>query len=127
MHNKKQLQLGINPSTASNRLVKDLLWNFIKTAGQDNCCKCGEPMTRETFSIEHVVPWLDSDDPVGLYFDIGNIRYSHLRCNIECARKSNKIYTKEEAYQVELKRSRDYRRKNYNPVKRRERYLEEGR
>lgn len=83
MSDKKKQQLGMNPSTASGRLVKDLLWNFVKTTGQDACCKCGEPMSRETFSIEHVTPWLDSDDPVGLYFDIENIGYSHLKCNVE--------------------------------------------
>lgn len=88
MSDKKKMQLGMNPSTASGRLVKDLLWNFVETTGQSACCKCGEPMSRETFSIEHVTPWLDSDDPVGLYFDIQNISYSHLKCNIEDARKT---------------------------------------
>jgi hypothetical protein len=86
MSDKKTKQLGMNPSTASGRLVKDLLWNLIETTGQDACCKCSEPMSRETFSIEHVTPWLDSGDPVGLYFDLENISYSHLRCNIKDAR-----------------------------------------
>ena len=89
MSDKKTLQLGMNPSTASGRLVKDLLWSLIKETGQDACCKCGDPMSRETFSIEHVTPWLDSEDPVGLYFDLGNIAYSHLRCNV--ADKRTKI------------------------------------
>ena len=44
-------------------------------------------MTRETFSIEHLKPWLDSNDPVGLYFDLDNISFSHLSCNISDARK----------------------------------------
>ena len=80
---KKQHQLGMNPSTASGRLVKDLLWNFVETTGQSACCKCGEPMSRETFSIEHVTPWLDSDDPVVLYFDLTNISYSHRVCKVK--------------------------------------------
>lgn len=87
MSDKKKQQLGMNPSTASHRLVKDLLWNFIETTGQVACCKCGEPMSRETFSIEHVTPWLDSEDPVGLYFSIDNIGYSHLKCNVEDRRQ----------------------------------------
>lgn len=87
MSDKKAKQLGMNPSTASHRLVKDLLWNFVETTGQSACCKCGEPMSRETFSIEHVTPWLDSEDPVGLYFNLGNVSYSHLRCNVDSARK----------------------------------------
>ena len=78
---KKQSQLGMNPSTASHRLGKDLLFKFVQIH-HPNCYRCGEPMTRETFSIEHKTPWLDSDDPVGLYFDLDNIDFSHLQCNV---------------------------------------------
>lgn len=84
---KKSDQLGMNASTASGKLVKDLLWNFVVKCGQDACCKCGEKMSRETFSIEHLTPWLDSEDPVGLFFDLDNISFSHLFCNIADARK----------------------------------------
>ena len=88
MSDKKKEQLGMNPSTASGRLVKDILWKLIKETGQDSCCKCGELMSRETFSIEHVEPWLDSDDPVKLYFDLDNISFSHLKCNVEDKRSN---------------------------------------
>ncbi|QXL90327.1 hypothetical protein [Salmonella phage NINP13076] len=84
---KKKQQLGMNPSTASARLVKDLLWDFIVKCKKDSCVKCGKPMTRDTFSIEHIVPWLDSDDPRKNFFDVENIGYSHLSCNISDARK----------------------------------------
>jgi hypothetical protein len=87
MSDKKKEQLGMNPSTASGRLVKDVLWSLIVQTKQDVCCKCKQSMTRETFSIEHVKPWLDSNDPVGLYFDLDNISFSHLSCNISDARK----------------------------------------
>lgn len=83
---KKQLQLGMNPSTASHRLVKDILWKFVSSSSK-SCYKCGKDMCRETFSIEHVEPWLDSTDPVGLYFDLDNIKFTHLRCNVASARK----------------------------------------
>lgn len=83
---KKQHQLGMNPSTASNRLVKDTLWRLVVQAGQNVCYRCSQPMTRETFSIEHKEAWLDSDDPVGLYFDQENISFSHLNCNIKESR-----------------------------------------
>lgn len=82
---KKQEQLGINPGTASNRLVKDILFKFVTDAGHV-CFRCGLPMTRQNFSIEHKIAWLDSADPVGLYFDLNNIAYSHLKCNVEAAR-----------------------------------------
>jgi hypothetical protein len=96
MIDKKKEQLGMNPSTASGRLVKDILWSFIVKNCQDNCCKCGNQMTRETFSIEHVKPWLDSDNPVDLYFDLDNISFSHLTCNIADARRPE-AKSKEEA------------------------------
>ena len=80
MSDKKRDQLGMNPSTASNRLVKDLLFKYATAAGH-KCHQCGEELTRETFSIEHILPWLDSDDPTSLFFDLDNIAYSHLKCN----------------------------------------------
>ena len=136
MSDKKKMQLGMNPSTAANRLVKDLLWNFIETTGQDACCKCGEPMSRETFSIEHVTPWLDSDDPVGLYFDLGNIGFSHLSCNIEDRRRSGPPLTlkcgEEGMYnkgcRCDLCRSaaKIGQASRYTSQKRRERYLRTG-
>lgn len=86
---KKQIQLGMNPSTANGRLVKDLLFNFVTQAGHV-CFRCSEPMTRETFSIEHTTPWLDSEDPIGLFFDMKNIAYSHLSCNIGARRTTSR-------------------------------------
>ena len=87
---KRAQQLGMNPSTASGRLVKDLLWNYIVNSGHNKCHQCGEEMTRDTFSIEHKIPWLDSKDPVGLYFNLENISYSHQSCNYTAARRPTK-------------------------------------
>ena len=64
--NKKTQQLGMNVSTASNRLVKDILWNFLLQTEQAKCFKCKNDMCRDTFSIEHKEAWLDSDDPLKL-------------------------------------------------------------
>lgn len=142
---KKTIQLGMNPSTASGRLVKDLLWNFITTTGSNTCHHCGKPMTRDNFSIEHKVPWLDSESPVELYFDIENIGYSHLRCNTSAAR--NPISSPELHIRVPkhgtlneykygkcrcdlcrfAKREEGQKRKqHYDPDARRRKYLEKG-
>lgn len=83
---KKQVQLGMNPSTASGRLIKDLLYNFVIESGHV-CFRCEMPLTRETFSIEHMVAWLDSKNPIELFFDPNNIAYSHLRCNSLASRR----------------------------------------
>lgn len=124
MSDKKKMQLGMNPSTASGRLVKDVLWSLIVKTEQHDCCKCGFPMSRETFSIEHVTPWLDSDDPVGLYFDLANISFSHLKCNVADARSGiPKKYESREAGQ----KARDaVRVRPYDKDRRRQQYQRTG-
>ena len=120
------MQLGMNPSTAAGRLVKDVLWKLIQQTGQGTCCKCSEPMSRETFSVEHVTPWLDSEDPVGLYFDLENISFSHLRCNVGDARSARKKYeSPEEAYQAKLEYNRG-RNRPYDSDRRRGQYQRTG-
>jgi len=85
---KKQEQLGMNPGTASHRLVKNILFDFIVKSGQNVCYHCSSPMDRDTFSIEHKTPWLDSATPVELYFNLTNIGFSHKKCNYSAARKN---------------------------------------
>jgi len=121
---KRQQQLGMNPSTASHRLVKDILWKLIVQTKQDICCKCNQQMTRETFSIEHIVPWMDSENPLELYFNLDNISFSHLVCNIKSARRGlNKKYFTEND---RLEASRKSKRKYQTTEKRREHYLKTG-
>ncbi len=79
-------QLGMDYGTASNRLIKDILFSFIKRSGL-RCYHCDGELTRETFSIEHKVPWLDSKTPAKLFFDLENISFSHRSCNIAAARR----------------------------------------
>lgn len=88
---KKREQLGMHPSTASARLLRDTLWRFIERCGGTKCSKCGEDMTRENYSVEHKEAWLDSADPVGFYFNQDNITFSHLSCNIKASRNGPKI------------------------------------
>lgn len=82
------MQLGMNHSTASNRLVKDILYSLIVETGKDICYQCNEKIKRENLSIEHKVPWLDSENPPEMYFDLSNIAFSHLKCNVGAARKN---------------------------------------
>ena len=114
----------MNPSTASNRLVKDVLWKLIQQTGQSACCKCGEPMSRETFSIEHLTPWLDSENPLHSYFDLDNIAFSHLKCNIEDGRKPPKKY--ENFVGRHPSKKQNDSRRVYCPDKRKKQYLRTG-
>ena len=60
--------LGINVSTASNKLVKDLLFNFIVETNKDICFRCGLVLTRDNFSIEHKESWRLSTKPKETFF-----------------------------------------------------------
>ncbi len=73
--------LGVNVSTASNRLVKDLLFSLIVETNKDTCFRCGFPLIRENFSIEHTVAWRLAENPKEVFFDLKRIAYSHLNCN----------------------------------------------
>jgi hypothetical protein len=90
MTQKKNAQLGMNVGTATYRLTKDILFKFV-ASGEYTCFHCGQPMKREDFSIEHKNPWLDSEDPLRLFFDLENIAFSHKSCNIGAARRPNKL------------------------------------
>ena len=85
---KKTKQLGMNPSTASNRLKKELLFSLAKELKINWCYQCGEEIeTAKRMTIEHKTPWLDSDDPVGNFFSLDNIAFSHSSCNYAAARQ----------------------------------------
>lgn len=133
MSNKKANQLGMNPSTARHRLIKDVLFKLICETGNNKCFQCGEPMERDTFSIEHKTPWLDSDNPIELYFDLENISYSHLSCNVASARRTGHVcgtvsnYDKHGCRCDDCKAAKSSQRKlYYDANKRREQYKRNG-
>jgi len=77
----------MNPGTASNRLKKNLLFEFAKRLDLHWCYQCGAEIEDcDEFTIEHKTPWLHSEDPRGLFFDIDNIAFSHKSCNYSAAR-----------------------------------------
>lgn len=77
-------------------------------------------MARDNFSIEHKIPWLDSDDPVDLFFNLENIDFSHLLCNSAAKRIPHKKYfTEEERLNAIRKSNTEGSRKRYDPEKRR--------
>jgi hypothetical protein len=75
-------QLGMPLGTARNRLVKQIMFDLVKKTDNNLCHHCGLEITDiKDLSIEHKQSWLHSDDPVGLYFDLNNIAFSHTSCN----------------------------------------------
>ncbi len=130
---KKKEQLGMAIGTAANRLRKAVLFDLLEKTGLNICFQCGEVITDiATLSIEHKVPWLDSDDPKGLFFDLDNIAFSHLSCNIGAARKPKSVCGTNSRYSAgcrcvectaaAAKKQRD----SYTPERRRRKYLRSG-
>lgn len=80
---KKNQQLGMSLGKANNILKKKLLFVLSQELHKNICYRCNNKIESvEDFSIEHIVAWLDSDDPLASFLDINNITFSHLRCNI---------------------------------------------
>ena len=124
-YQKKNEQLGMNAGTAKHRLLRSILWSLIVETNKNICCKCGQPMCRDTYSIEHLVPWLDSENPFELFFDLNNISYSHLKCNVAAARKTHK-WEDRAAYDEHFKaKDAERQRKSYTAEKRRIKYERE--
>ena len=86
----KSDQLGMPFGTASGRLRKMLLFDMARRLGENVCYHCGEMMdSPDDFTIEHKVPWQFGD--TNLFWDLDNIAFSHLACNVRGRRVTNKI------------------------------------
>ncbi len=125
---KKSEQLGMNDSTASHKLRKLILFSLVQQTNRDICFRYQSKIeTVEDLSIEHKVPRLDSNDPISIFFDLNNIAFSHLKCNIAYRRKPNKKYlTDDELKTANQTRWRNSKRRNYNSEARRAKYLRTG-
>lgn len=125
---KKREQLGMDVSTASHKLRKLVLFSLVQQTARDVCFRCHTKIeTVEDFSIEHKTPWLNSSNPVGTFFDLNNIAFSHLRCNIADRRIPNKKYfTDDELITANQSQWRNSKRRNYSAEVRRAKYLRTG-
>lgn len=91
MSEKKAALLGMPIGTATGRLRKSLMYSLADKLGLLTCHRCAEQIcTEESLSIEHKVAWESADDPVKMFFDLDNIAFSHLSCNIREASKPTK-------------------------------------
>lgn len=90
---KKNEQLGMMYGKACHQLRKMILFRLAQSADMDVCFQCKKKIeTVDSFSIEHKIPWLNSENPIGLFFDWGNIAFSHYLCNIGAHRIPHKKY-----------------------------------
>lgn len=84
---EKARQLGMPLGTATNRLRKRIILHLLQRSGEDICFRCGGRIeTVDDLSIEHKQAWFRVD--VALFWDLGNVAFSHLKCNISAGRRS---------------------------------------
>lgn len=87
-------QLGYKSVAHANRvLMKDLVYHFIFKLGLNKCYRCGGTLDRDDFTIDHKIPWRHSDNPLELFFNIENVKFSHFSCNSANARQPLKNNT----------------------------------
>ena len=103
---KKTKQLGMHYSTAQHRLRKKILFMLVQRLKLDTCFQCKQLIVEiDDMSIDHKKPWLGED--TRLFWDLGNIAFSHRSCNSAAARYitkkgrvkyEHKIANREEEY-----------------------------
>ena len=77
----KDAFLGMPHGTATNRLRKMIMFDLLKRLGEDFCYRCENIIENvDDLSVEHKKPWLWNDKK--LFWDLDNIAFSHLKCNI---------------------------------------------
>ena len=87
---RKSKQLDQPYGTACNRLRKMLLFDCVQKLGLDTCYQCGSKIEHiADFSVEHKQAWQEQDDPKSFFFDLQNVAFSHLSCNVGAAKKVN--------------------------------------
>ncbi len=124
---KKNDQLGQPFGTACNKLRKQIMFSLLALQGLNKCFKCSRDILDiAELSIEHKEPWLDSEDPKTKFFDLNNIAFSHLKCNISSSRKPNKYSVEADRLNAIRTSTRESMRRSYTSEKRREKYLRTG-
>lgn len=105
----KAKALGMPYGTAAGRLRKMVLFSLLRRVGENVCYRCQQPIeVIEELSLDHKKPWLNSVDPVDDFFDLWNVAFSHLSCNVAHANKPTKQWeTEEERKTHEAKIERD--------------------
>lgn len=86
--NKKYEKLGMSFGKAMDILRKSIIFYLVKDCRKNICYRCEKIIeTEEELSYDHKIPWLNSEDPRDLFFDVNNIVFSHLSCNVKAERK----------------------------------------
>jgi len=82
--------LGVPYGQAVGRLRKMIMFQLAQEAGRDTCVRCGQKIESiDDFSIDHKIAWESAPDSNVTYFDLGNIAFAHLGCNIGAEQRAH--------------------------------------
>ncbi len=97
-NNNKNKFLGIPYGTACYKLRKMIMFDLVKQLNKNFCYRCKERIEHmKDFSIDHKKCWLGVNKE--LFWDLNNIAFSHLRCNISHGSRDRKYNgNKDEAW-----------------------------
>ncbi len=120
---KKSRMLGMPHGTAANRLRKNILFALLTSrSGGVQCFQCRKVISSvEDLSIEHKEPWMQADDPVESFFDLNNIAFSHLSCNVAAGSRTVKYHTAEEKREAGRRYNREWIARNRKSVNQKKR------
>ncbi len=95
---KKSEALGMAWGTANGKLRKMILFSLVCRLSLNLCYRCdSEILSIDDLSIEHKEPWSQADDPVQSFFDLNNIAFSHLSCNVNAGSEARKKWPNAQA------------------------------
>jgi hypothetical protein len=77
----KEQQLGDSQGNARNRLQSLLIVDLLNRLKINSCHRCGDAITPDSLSFDHIQQWMSASDPVASFYSMDNIAFSHLRCN----------------------------------------------
>ena len=122
---RKSDALGMSHGTAANRLRKMIMFSLVVCLKENVCYRCGgEILSEADLSIEHKKAWLQADNPLDCFFDLENVTFSHLSCNVAAAHQPRK--QTDEVRKQKLREKEQRRWANRKPDERRKRYEKYG-
>jgi hypothetical protein len=87
--------LGMPHGTAVHQLRKKIMFDMMQRLGEDICFRCGKKIENiDYFSVEHKTSWQSSENPKEAFFDLENISFSHLNCNISAGERKTSYPTR---------------------------------
>ena len=97
----KDALLGMPHGTANNKLRKSIIFMLASKLNMLFCFRCNtEILEINTLSIEHKKAWQQAIEPKAAFFDLKNIAFSHLRCNISVGNRDHAKESRPGRYKV---------------------------